>query len=269
MNMKATETQVETVLEGEVVNKEVKQLPAERTENEVAVQNITPLTMLNAAVQKGTSMDQLEKLMSLHERWEANEARKAFVKALAAFKANPPDLFKNKKVRYENRGGDVTEYKHASLDQVSNTIGAELSKHGLSHRWDVEQKDSFIKVTCVLTHEMGHSEKVPMQSNPDASGGKNSIQAIASAITYLERYTLLAATGMAVQDMDDDGKNSEKKEPELLTEIQRKIVNDYLGNISQAAQEKFVDTYGEASLITRDKFDEVVERLKKTKTVAK
>jgi len=40
------------------------------------------------------------------------------------------------------------------------------------------------------------------------SGNKNPIQAIASTVSYLERYTLLAITGLTTKDMDDDGKNA-------------------------------------------------------------
>ena len=89
-----------------------------------------------------------------------------------------------------------------SADEV---IGKALSKHDLSHRWDVEQNGAEIRVTCVLTHVRGHRESVPMVATADASGSKNPIQAIGSTITYLQRYTLLAATGMAVKDQDDDG----------------------------------------------------------------
>jgi hypothetical protein len=51
-----------------------------------------------------------------------------------------------------------------------------------------------------------------LESAPDESGGKNSIQAIASAVSYLERYTLLAATGLAVKGMDNDGRTNETRE---------------------------------------------------------
>jgi hypothetical protein len=53
---------------------------------------------------------------------------------------------------------------------------------------------------------------------PDASGSKNAIQAIGSTISYLERYTLLALTGLATHDMDDDGQASESQE--FITEKQ-------------------------------------------------
>lgn len=170
---------------------------------------ITPMGMLQIAVQQGADLDKLTKLMDLQERWEANESRKAFVSAMSAFKANPPDIFKNKHVSFTTQKGK-TEYDHATLDQVSLAIGTALSQHGLSHRWVTDQADGRIKVTCILTHSMGHSESVSLQSSADDSGGKNSIQAIGSAVTYLQRYTLLAATGMAVQDQDDDGGKVEK-----------------------------------------------------------
>lgn len=167
---------------------------------------LTPMMMVQKAVEDGASMDQLERLMSMQERWEANEARKSFVTALSAFKAKPPKLEKNKEIRHKEK----LISKYAGLDQVSNVIGKALHKQGLAHHWETDQSDNNIKVTCVLTHELGHLERVSLQSGPDTGGSKNSIQAIASAVTYLQRYTLLSITGMAVQDMDDDGTIPEK-----------------------------------------------------------
>jgi hypothetical protein len=40
----------------------------------------------------------------------------------------------------------------------------------------------------------------------DATGNKNPVQQIGSTVTYLQRYTLLAATGLATSDSDDDGR---------------------------------------------------------------
>ena len=161
---------------------------------------LTPADMLRYAIDKGADMAQLEKLMDMKERWDANEARKAFVSAMNAFKAAPPTLEKTKLVKFKD-----TKFKHATLESVCEIVGAALSDHGLSHRWEVNQDGGAIKVTCVLTHEMGHSERVTMQAGADTTGSKNAIQAIGSAVTYLQRYTLLSATGMAAKDQDDDG----------------------------------------------------------------
>lgn len=164
----------------------------------------TPAYLLQMAVQQGADLDKLEKLMGLQERWEANEARKAFVNALTAFKSEPITINKNKSVSFSG-----TSYKHATLAEVVDAAAAALSRHGLTHRWNVEQKDDRITVECVLTHEQGHSERIAMSAPPDASGSKNKIQQIASTVTYLERYTLLAITGLAAKDQDDDGRGAQ------------------------------------------------------------
>ena len=160
------------------------------------------MVIINRAVSDPAfDVAKLEALLNVKERWEREEARKAFVVALTAFKANPPDIFKNKQVAFKD-----VRYSHATLDNVSIAIGTALAEHGLSHRWSVDQAETRIKVTCILMHNAGHSESLSMQSASDQSGNKNAIQALGSAVTYLERYTLLAITGMAVQD--DDGASS-------------------------------------------------------------
>jgi hypothetical protein len=170
---------------------------------------MTPAHMLAIAVEQGADLDRLQKLMDLQDRWEAAQARKAFAAAVAGFKADPPKLTKNKHVRFTTSKG-VTEYDHATHDEVCDKISKALAAHGLSHRWNVEQVEGRIRVTCYLTHVAGHSESVQMTSNPDDSGGKNGIQGIASAVTYLQRYTLLAITGMSTGDAneDDDGRGT-------------------------------------------------------------
>ena len=168
---------------------------------------VTPMQMLQVAVERGANLDQLQKLMDLQERWEAKEAEKAFVTAKAAFKAEAPKLTKNKHVGFDSRrGGDRTDYNHATLDHIADELSPVLSQRGLSYSWETEQAEGgLIRVTCILTHVMGHSERVSLQAGPDQSGNKNSIQAVGSTVTYLQRYTLLAATGMATADQDSDG----------------------------------------------------------------
>jgi hypothetical protein len=172
---------------------------------------LNPLALVERAMAQNSSVETLAKLMELAERWQANEARNAYVVAMNAFKANPPTLTKNKHVQFGN-----TNYDHATLDNVVDTITSGLSKHGLSHCWKVRQTADRIEVTCVITHELGHSESVSMEAGADTSGSKNSIQAIGSAVTYLQRYTLMSATGMAAKGTDNDGQTAEA--PDWLQE---------------------------------------------------
>lgn len=159
------------------------------------------LIINRAATDPAFDIAKLESLLAVKERWEKEEARKAFVVALSDFKADPPQVMKEKSVDFGN-----THYKHAVLGSASAIIGASLSKHGLAHRWSYNQdKPGVLKVTCTLTHALGHSESVSLEGPHDSSGSKNGIQSIGSASSYLERYTLFAVSGIAAQDQDDDG----------------------------------------------------------------
>src|SRR5271167_2481726 len=175
--------------------------------SELAVMEVSPLSILQSAVDKGASIEQITALMGLAERFEYNQDKRAFRQAMAAFKLDPPKITKNKHVSFKTDRG-VTEYDHATLDNVCDQIVKRLAESGITHRWVPKQEGGLITVTCILS--LGtYSEETPLSSGPDTSGGKNAIQAIASAVSYLERYTLLGATGTATGMKDDDGKSSE------------------------------------------------------------
>ena len=172
----------------------------------VVLKAATPADLLQMAVSQGADLDRLERLMALQERWEAGEARKAFVAAMTDFKSEPLEIFKRKQVGYSDKQGNFVGYKHAELSDITDVVVPAMARHGLSHRWDVKKEAQRVVVSCIITHKLGHSEAVTMDAAPDDSGKKNSIQQVASAVTYLERYTLLAATGMSTKEqVDDDG----------------------------------------------------------------
>ena len=161
--------------------------------------------LVEMAITSGADIDRLDKLLDLKERYDKEDARKQFTSALANFKSAQLEIKKDKMVSFKSKDG-MTEYSHATLGNVVGIAVPELAKNGLSHRWDVVQKDARVEVTCILTHKGGHSESVSMNASPDDTGKKNPIQQVASTVTYLERYTFLAITGLAVEDqMEDDG----------------------------------------------------------------
>lgn len=172
----------------------------------VSKPEVHPLAILQQAVEKGASIEQLTALMGLAERYEVNQDRKKFREAMAAFKQDPPKIDKNKHVEFKTDRG-VTAYDHATLDNVCEQIVKRMADAGITHRWVPSQKDGLITVTCYLSLGV-YTEETPLSSGADTSGGKNPIQAIASAVSYLERYTLLAATGIATGLPDDDGEGT-------------------------------------------------------------
>ena len=156
----------------------------------------TPADLLTMAVSQNADIDKLEKLMAMQERWEANEARKAYAKAISEFRNDCPQIARTRK-GHNN--------KYAGLSETLEQIQPVLSSHGLSHSWRTEQTDNLIRVTCSVSHFDGHAESTSLAAAPDNSGGKQAIQAIGSTVAYLERYTLYAILGLSSREMDNDG----------------------------------------------------------------
>ena len=229
-------------------------------QKDIAVQAQQPANIIQQAIAQGASVDQLERLWELQMKYDANEAKKQFNIAMAAFKTDPPRLVKDKHVQFANRSGDVTSYKHATLGNVCDIIGSALSKVGVSYRWETKQDGAAISVTCVLTHAAGHEEKTTLSAAPDQSGGKNSIQAVGSTVTYLQRYTLLAATGMATEDQDNDGQMPDES-----------ITEDQVANLASLIDEVRANTKAflaffkvdELAKLPAKRYDEAVTMLER------
>ena len=172
---------------------------ASRAEVNLMPAPTNPGQVVAYAMAHGAPVSEIREFMALQREWEASEARKAFVAAKAAFKAENVVVVKDKEnLQYKSR--------YSSLGNLVNTVAPYLSKHGLSADWDVDQTNG-LKITCILSHALGHSEKVSMQVPPDTAGSKNPIQQIKSAITYAKTVTFESVCGLAVSDtnVSDDG----------------------------------------------------------------
>lgn len=168
----------------------------------------TPMRLMELAINKGASIEQLERLMALQERYEAAQAKRAYTLAFAEFKTNMPDVVKD--MLNKQYGSD-----YSSLANLVNTTNRELGKWGLNARWDIEQGEK-VAVFCILTHSGGHSERVRIEAPQDASGSKNNLQQIKSTLTYLEGATFQAITGVVARSAskDDDANSAGKKAPQ-------------------------------------------------------
>lgn len=177
-------------------------------QEETAVQHTTPDHLLTLAITNNLDIDKLEKLLLMKERWDAAQAKKAFLTALTNFQEQCPDLRKSKRVEFDTRTGK-TEYNYAPLGDIDRQIKKLLKDNGLSKRWEIEDKENKIRVTCIVSHVDGHSERTEMEADADMSGAKNAIQGKGSAIEYMKRYTLQGALGITTADQDIDGRMPE------------------------------------------------------------
>ena len=223
---------------------------------QVAPAAITPMQMLKA-VGRGASVELMEKLMALHERWEANQARKSFM-ALWLRQGRNPRHRENRTVDFTGRTGIRTHYKRTKTS-AARTVDPILAKHGLSYRfWTTANVNEPVSVTCIIRTATGTAKRNTCSGPEDESGNKNAIQSVGSTITFLRRYTLKAALGLAAS-ADDDGRAPSRRSngrSAYITEEQVMSLRDLIEAAGTTAQtfcrQIKVD---DLSVIYADKFD--------------
>lgn len=177
-------------------------------EQALTVQRPSLLDIIDRASREKVDVATLKELWAMNLEFEANEAKKAYHEDMARFKADMPVILKTKHVQQPDKadGTKRAQYWHAELDKACPILIAALIKYNFTHHWEtVENTKDWIAVSCVIQHKQGHAERTTLGGPPDATGGKNAIQAIGSTKFYLERYTLFAALGIAPKGKDDDG----------------------------------------------------------------
>ena len=200
------------------------------------------VTIFQIAAQKGYEPAFIEKMMELQERNDRNEARKAFFVAVAAFKENPPEVIKDKENSQFSKGDKKAMY--TSIGNLVTTVNPCLGEHGLSASWEINQAEKLVKVSCKLSHRLGHTETVTMEAPPDISGGnaKNPIQQIKSTVTYLRALTFEAVTGLATTDdanLDDDGNAAGRGDVEYISDKQISTIVDMI-NDTETDEKKYL-----------------------------
>lgn len=200
--------------------------------------SMSPMDMLAMAVQRGGGADELAKLWDIAEKVRQQQAHQAFVTAMTRFKQNPPTIRKTREadVRSRREGAASFAYKFANLADVCNAVVSSLSAVGIAHSWSTAQEGDTISVKCTLTHEAGHSQSTMLSAGLDLSGGKTTLQGLGSTVSYLERYTLLAACGLAVDDeQDDDGAGPQNESRGPIPPDERGTESQLLKNARVAA----------------------------------
>lgn len=172
----------------------------------ITQQQLLPADLISQAIaQPNFDIEKLERLLAMKERWDKEQARKAFFESLSEFQTECPELRKGKKVSFTTTKG-VTEYHYAPLADIDRQIKPLMKRCGLTKRWEITEIDKRIKVKFIVTHTDGHSEVTEMESFADTTGSKNDIQAKGSAIEYMKRYTLIGGLGLTTTDSDIDGR---------------------------------------------------------------
>lgn len=213
-------------------------MPAKKKEQELVTQEVrtmmapdtTTVTeigqLLNRALEKGSDIETLERVMKLYEQGQESLARQQFNHAFAAFQKELPVVKKSKTASFTTTKGGTMSYSYASMDDVVQAVQPVLHKVGLSYWFEQSQKEvqkqkevelqpgvvetravtvTVISITCHLGHISGHAISNTVSGPMDNSGKKNQIQQMSSAVTYLRRIALVGILGVACTDEDVDG----------------------------------------------------------------
>jgi hypothetical protein len=171
----------------------------------VPTPTVTPLILLEQAIDKGLDADQLGKLMDLQERYESSQAKSAYARAMVACQREMPVIVRN-------RMNGQTNSKYATLETIQEKIKGIYLKHGfsLSHGSADSPMAGHYRATCTVTHEGGHSEFFFLDVPPDDKGikgstNKTAIQALGSSLSYAQRYLECRIWDLTIADQDNDG----------------------------------------------------------------
>lgn len=183
--------------------------PSEMTIDSPDVQggDLHPNNLISKALEnEKINTEVLQNLMDLRERHEKNKAEKAFNKAMAQLRGDLPEIKKDNHVSHSG-----ASYKYEQLSDITSKVAPIMHEYGLSYRWlpDVDKK--WVKLGCEITHELGHSQITSLKAPIDTTGSKNRVQAIGSTVSYLQRYTLKCALGIAAAP-DDDAQSAGRPE---------------------------------------------------------
>jgi len=97
--------------------------------------------------------------------------------------------------------------RYADLAEVLNTVRPVFSKHGIAIIQSTGFSDGLVSVTTALVHKEGGY----VTSVASCTPAKMDAQGVGAATTYLRRYSLAAATGVAQED--DDGQSAAHNRP--------------------------------------------------------
>lgn len=168
------------------------------------------------AMDPAADIDKLERLLDMQERVLNRNAMVAFNAAMSEMQSDIPTI---------EKGGAIVvngqeRSKYARFEDIMRVIKPVMQQHGFSVSFRTKTGDGQVVVTGILMHREGHREETEMALPVDASGSKNTVQAIGSSTAYGKRYVLCALLNIATGDEDDDGQMSDLGE---LAEAVRNI----------------------------------------------
>lgn len=199
----------------------------------VSGQDMAIESIILRAIDKGTPVETMERILAMRRDLKAEAAKEAFDDAMAAFQAECPIIKKDKKGG-ETKSGK-TAYMYAPLDLIVAQVREPIKRHGFSYMIKTkvgknESGEKVVKSTCAVKHRMGHSEESSLEV-PIGQGTNimSPAQVVAAASTFSKRYAFINAFGIMTGDEDNDGQTLAANQDLIpITKFQEKELKELL-----------------------------------------
>jgi len=154
--------------------------------------------------------------------------------------------------------------KYADLAEVLNTVRPVYSRHGIA----IVQSTGFDGVMVSVTTALVHKEGGYVTSVASCTPAKTDGQGVGAATTYLRRYSLAAACGVAQED--DDGQTAAHNRPAVVAKPSNQLL-DLLAATEDATNEEVLRNLYKATenLVEHEKGEARKAIVQKRSTITK
>lgn len=238
----------------------VARVETQSQQTAIAAESVTVLQIIQqVAMSPNADIDKMERLMVMHQNIQALQAKQQYDEALAAMQEELPVI--------GERGGIKDKYgrvqsTYALWEDINEMIKPVLARHGFALSFRTPRNERGIEVEGVLSHRAGHRETTSLVLPADSSVSKNSVQAVASSVSYGKRYTAGALLNFTTTGEDDDGSGAVVTP--RVTSVQAAQLAALLDRCSDKAKNAFKNMHGTPSAVEKAAFDQVLGMLSKS-----
>jgi hypothetical protein len=224
-----------------IVKKPTKS-PVVVLEKEVAVVDTSVEGLIMRAIDKGTPVDTMERILAMRKDLKEERAREEFFKGMANFQNDCPIIQKTKKVLAKDKKS--VRYQYAPIDAIIDQTKTFIQKHGFSYSANAVVEDGWVTAVVIVTHELGHSEKSEFKVPVDKDSYMSAPQQFAAALTFAKRYAFCNAFGILTGDEDTDAVQDEEQpknnysKPAYQKPTEEKIINGAVVPEKMTAEQK-------------------------------
>lgn len=172
-----------------------------------ALATIDPQALIQTAIERGATIETIERLVDLAKDVQATLAKRLYHAAMAKFHEQCPPIYKTARAEIRTKSGGTYHYSYAPLEDIESIAFPVMGQLGLYVSYRVRHDAQQVFSNCRITHEAGHFEEsgeVAMPITEYDGTGANPAQRVGIASAYAKRYSLLAALGRT-PETDPDG----------------------------------------------------------------